>query len=317
MTRGRTNGWLRQEVTAMTALKQFIADLLRLIAFLLRFFFQRGKPAKGKPCRPCPPALKKPDPFLYSQTYLMSLGIPVTWDNPDIFIFDGSTPVDPHDLQASTTYTLFARVWNNSLDVPVVGLKVAFSYLSFGMGVQSNPIETGTTNLNAKGLPGCPAFASVQWKTPPTLGHYCVQVLLEPPSDLNWLNNLGQRNIDVARPASPATFEFDVGNHALKRERRVHFTVDTYAIPPLPACDDRRTREVRLRELRRPASPEVPEGWTVSLTPSEFVLAPNEEKTVAAEIKPPAGFEGSMPFNVHAFDDVGCFGGVTLTVEAP
>src|ERR1700756_5645716 len=86
----------------------------------------------------CPPALKKPDPFLYCQYYLLSLGFPVTWDNPDIYIFEGNVLVDPHDLKANTTYTVVARIWNNSPDVPVINLKVNFSYLSFGMGVQSH-----------------------------------------------------------------------------------------------------------------------------------------------------------------------------------
>lgn len=302
----------------MTSLAQFIRDLIRLLAYLLRYFLGigRGRDTKQTPCCTCPPALKKPDPFLYAQYFLMGLGIPVTWDNPDIFIFDGTTPVDPHNLKASTEYTLVARVWNNSTDVPVVDLNVVFSYLSFGMGVTSHAIAATTTDLNAKGLPGCPAFAAVKWTTPPAVGHYCVQVLLEPPDDSNWLNNLGQRNMDVAQPASPAAFAFDVGNHAGPRQRRVHFTVDTYAIPPLRPCDERANAATRARELRQPA-PQVPAGWTVELTPSELVLAPGEEKTVTAEITPPPGFSGRMPFNVTARDDIGPFGGVTLTVEVP
>ena len=131
----------------MTSLAQFIRDLLRLLAYLLRYFLGigRGRDTKQTPCCACPPALKKPDPFLYAQYFLMGLGIPVTWDNPDIFIFDGTTPVDPHNLKASTEYTLVARVWNNSTDVPVVDLNVVFSYLSFGMGVTSHAIAATTT----------------------------------------------------------------------------------------------------------------------------------------------------------------------------
>lgn len=298
----------------MTVLVRFLRDVVRLVLYLLRYFLRRQP--NPQPCRPCPPALKKPDPFIYDQYFLMGLGIPVTWDNPDIFIFEGTTPVDPHNLQANTDYTLVARVWNNSMDVPVVDLGVAFTYLSFGMGVQSHAIDSTTTDLNAKGLPGCPAFPAVTWTTPPTPGHYCVQVLLEPPDDGNWLNNLGQRNMDVAQPASPATFEFAVGNHVRPRPRRVHFAVDTYAIPQLPPCDDRPTAAARMRELKRPATP-VPDDWLVQLTPSELTLAFGEEKTVTAEITPPQGFSGTVPFNVRALDDVGCFGGVTLLVEVP
>jgi hypothetical protein len=46
-------------------------------------------------------------------------------------------------------------------------------------------------------------------------------------------------------------------------------------------------------------------------------LAPGEEKSVTAEITPPAGFKGTMPFNVTGWDDNGPVGGVTLNVEVP
>src|SRR3954463_14533378 len=34
-------------------------------------------------------AYRKPDPLLYSQTYLASLGFAVTWDNPDVTVERG------------------------------------------------------------------------------------------------------------------------------------------------------------------------------------------------------------------------------------
>ena len=119
----------------MSTLKKKLLGILAIFAYLLRFALGQKKPPVEH-CV-CPPALKKPDPFLYSQQYLISLGLPVTWDNPDIYIFDGNTLVDPHDLKASTDYTVVARIWNNSPDVPVINLGVNFSFLSFGMGAQS------------------------------------------------------------------------------------------------------------------------------------------------------------------------------------
>jgi hypothetical protein len=290
-------------------------QLLRDVVALLRRLCKalQGQ-SKEPPCAACPPALRKADPFLYSQQYLISLGLPVTWDNPDIYIYEGNTLVDPHDLKASTGYTVIARVWNNSTEVPVMNLGVHFSYLSFGAGTQSHPIGDATTDLAAKGLPGCPAFASATWTTPAELGHYCIQVLLEPPDDLIWANNLGQRNTDVAQPASPAEFTFSVGNHDRGRPKHVRFAIDTYAIAPLPSCDTRFPDEYRRLQLSRASAP-VPAGWTVELKPSEFVLAPGEEKPVRAAITAPAGFTGTMPFNVTARDDIGPFGGVTLKVE--
>lgn len=289
--------------------------LLKLLPSLLLSFvrFWLGGARKSEKCF-CPPALKKPDPFIYDQYYLTSLGLPVTWDNPDIFIYKNGVLVDPHDLIASTPYVVAARIWNNSTDVPVANLGVTFSYLSFGAGTQSNPIGSVTTDLNAKGLPGCPAFAYITWTTPSALGHYCLQVLLEPPDDSNWQNNLGQRNTDVAQALSPASFSFAVGNYGVPRSRRVRFTVDTYTIPSLPACGDGSTIFVAKRTIEKTAPP-VPSGWSVVLTPSEFELAPGEEQPVAAAITPPAGFSGQMSFNVTSRDDYGPIGGVTLIVE--
>lgn len=295
----------------------FFQGLAGLLAYLCGFFSRRPK---KEPCQDhaCLPAARKPDPFLYCQYYLMSLGYPVTWDNPDIFIFDGTTLVDPHDLQASATYTVVARIWNGSADTPVANLKVAFSYLSFGMltAPQSHPIGTTTTDLNVKGLPGCPAFAYVPWTTPAALGHYCLQVLLEPPDDLNWLNNLGQRNTDVVHAASPANFSFTVGNPDDARASTVTFTVDTYAIPPLRRCDDRGPDPGRVRLISKTAPP-VPPDWTVTITPTQLQLAPGEETTVQAAITPPPGFSGIMPFNITARNNIRPIGGVTLYVEVP
>jgi hypothetical protein len=162
----------------------------------------------------------------------------------------------------------------------------------------------------------CPAFAYINWTTPATLGHYCLQVLLQPPDDSNWLNNLGQRNTDVAQPHSSAVFKFAVGNHGGRRIRNVRFTLDTYTIPALPDCSQRSTAGDRLRFISNTAPP-VPAGWTIVLTPDELHLSPTEERQVQAQITPPAGFSGSMPINVTAWDLIGPIGGVTLIVEVP
>jgi hypothetical protein len=296
----------------MSTIIKFIKEVIALLIYICHFLLGKKRPSADK-CV-CPPALKKPDPFLYSQQYLMSLGLPVTWDNPDIYIYDGATLVDPHNLHANTTYTVVARIWNNSPDVPVINLGVIFSFLSFGMGTQSNPVGSTAVDLAAKGLPGCPAFAYMSWTTPAALGHYCLQVLLEPPDDTNWLNNLGQRNTDVAQPQSPATFTFAVGNHIAPRTRNVRFKVDAYTIPPLRPCG---TATTTTKTSISKTAPPVPPGWTIVLTPDSLQLLPGEEKTVQAQITPPSGFHGSMPLNVTGIDDYGPVGGVTLIVEVP
>src|SRR5262245_47619655 len=88
------------------------------------------------------PAFHRPDPCIYSQQYLLQLGLPVTWDNPDIVIRKGGIIVPEYDLQPDTEYEIDATIWNNSYEAPVVGLKVVFSFLSFGVGTIVNAIGT-------------------------------------------------------------------------------------------------------------------------------------------------------------------------------
>src|SRR5438270_10417493 len=97
-------------------------DLIRLLVLLLfllwRFFlalifFLLGKGwlrRREDDPRKCPTDIpghirRKPDPCLYSQSYLMQQGIPVTWDNPDIqLIEEDGTPVDSSQLLPDHPY---------------------------------------------------------------------------------------------------------------------------------------------------------------------------------------------------------------------
>ena len=42
--------------------------------------------------------------MIYSQYYLMSKGLAVTWDNPDIQLFDGAKAVSSSGLTPGQTY---------------------------------------------------------------------------------------------------------------------------------------------------------------------------------------------------------------------
>jgi hypothetical protein len=308
------------------------------------------------PCTPIRrPEFKRPDPLIYAQFYFMSLGFAVTWDNPDITLeipkagpVDPAAPPDPAntvssgDLKPDTEYDIVARIWNGSTAAPVVGLPVHFSYLSFGIGVTSNPIGSGATDLGVKGGPGCPAYARMRWRTPATAGHYCIQVLLDWFDDLNPANNLGQENSLVGVAHSPASFTFRLGNQERTRQT-FRFEVDNFAIPEPISCSlvDRQAEAERRRRAEqaqkqppvagRPetfAAPLVPpdrargnlplpQGWTVDFDPATPTLAPGEERDIRVSIEPPAGFSGRMPVNVHAFSERGLAGGVTLYVERP
>lgn len=268
--------------------------------------------------------------MIYSQRYLQSQGIAVTWNNPDVTIEQGGVAVDPDDLQPATDYEIVARIWNGSVEAPAINLLVQFSYLSFGIGTQDHPIGPTHVDLGAKGAPGCPAFAHRTWTTPSTPGHYCLLVQLVWSDDANPFNNIGQSNTQVQKLNSPhAAFEFEVGNQ--DRARHVYrLAADAYDLAPRPSCEDLpRARfsvppEAEMRALadaaraaNDPSKFPVPPDWSVSVDPHEVVLAPGETRTVTVDVTAPDGFDGSKSFNVNAFDEhQRLVGGVTLSVES-
>jgi hypothetical protein len=263
------------------------------------------------------PAFVRPDPLIYSQYYLMGLGLSVTWDSPDIHLRRDGAPVSSSRLEPDTLYEVVARIWNASPDAPVITMPVHFSYLDFGAGVVSHPIGTAPVTVGVKGAPSQPGVTSVMWRTPAISGHYCLQVLLDPVDDSNYANNLGQENVTVGHATSPATFDFTLRN-ATRRQQRYRFEVDDYHIPELDPCDQRGGRESsRRRRLERHAkgSKPLPEDWEVDVTPDSPSLAPDEAINVTVTVGPPDGWTGSKAVNVNSFGQVtGLAGGVTLTV---
>lgn len=300
--------------------------------------FGKGRD-RGGPCiTVSPAALKRADPLIYAQYYLMKMGLSVTWDNPDIQIFRAGIPVAPFDLKPATDYDVRVRIWNGSYAAPALNLPVALSFLSFGIGVSSTPIGIGKADLDVKGGPLEPAFTSIPWKTPALPGHYCLQALLIWPDDANPDNNLGQKNVQVGKASSPAVFDIQVHNDAAIR-RAFDFEVDQYTIPPLDPCvpptppsrnlagqpAPTRLAESKLRWKtalakqgygRFPLSP----GWNVTFSPARPVLDGYQQITLQIAVEPPPGFVGQQAINVHGFaqaDNRGrvLAGGVTLLVE--
>jgi hypothetical protein len=275
------------------------------------------------------PAFKRPDATIYDQYYLMSQGIAVTWDNPDIRIEQDGVVVPPHSLDPNTRYDVVARIWNNSTEASVWQMPVDFSYLSFGIGTLSRGIGQVKVNLGVKGGSDHPAFARIPWVTPAEPGHYCVQVYLDCFDDSNPNNNFRQTNTDVAAAASSARFTFQLRNNSSHREL-YRFEVDAYTIPPLPSCDRRQpargspagTRYMPGTLLAVPPQHDrrnapLPAGWTVVFKPPSPALATGEEITIHATATPPAGFNGRQPLNIHAFNTGGMAGGLTVYVDVP
>lgn len=306
-----------------------ILGRLRVAARRLKATYKRPHGELDDPDRSCDafehPAIHRPDPCLYSQEYLLSLGLAVTWDNPDIRVLRNGLQVPEYALEPDTDYEVEATIWNNSYEAPAVGLPVTMSFLTFGVSTVSQPIGQTFVNLGVKGGVGHPATARVPWRTPPTPGHYCLQVRADWIDDANPANNMGQNNVDVAHPQSPALFRFRVHNAAAEAARFT-FEVDTYTIPLPPTCpatlppDGRRPLAARLADVRqrhdRRKFP-VPAGWHVFITPPEISLSGGADADVVVQIEPPPGFLGSQAFNVHARSADRHVGGVSLTVTVP
>jgi hypothetical protein len=282
-------------------------------------------------CVDLPPAIyKRADPLLYAQYYLMSEGLAVTWDNPDIAILDGTTPVTG-PLKPAYRYTIRVRIWNGSYDAPAVGVGVELSYLSFGVQTVSHPIGMGSVNLGVKGSADCPAFLELEWETPAVGGHYCIQARLLWFDDANPDNNLGQKNVAIAPLLSPARFSFELRNRA-SVTRKFVLEADAYGLPELPECSEEQfdRSQTRLRESRARwqlakrtqgyGQFPVPLDWRLEIRPQTFDLEPGEEQKVQVAVEPiNSSFRGRRTFNVHAFaiaerDQQHFVGGVTLTV---
>jgi hypothetical protein len=328
---------LRRWLRAICALVALVSLIVYPIVVLWRLVKQRPpKPSRfaapvSAECQSIPPHVyNRPDPMIYSQRYLMSQGLAVTWENPDVWIEQNGAVVDPDSLAPGTTYEVIARIWNGSTDAPAIGLPVQFSYLSFGVGTQQHPIGTSAVNLGAKGAPGCPSFAHQSWTTPATPGHYCLLIELVWSDDANPLNNIGQSNTNVKQLNSPhAAFEFQAANPDHRRHAYT-FRLDAYALPSLPRCETQpradtpvpsaREIQARMDLVRRQNAPSafpIPPGWTVSVNPEHVELAPGESTTVTVDVTAPDAFDGRKPFNVNTFDDQGkLVGGVTLTVHS-
>lgn len=314
----------------VSGLKEIWRAICTILRRLLHCEWHRPrKPDRTGCCIDLPPdVLKRADPLIYSQYYMMKQGLAVSWDNPDIEIFDGTVLVTG-PLKPKHRYRVRVRVWNGSYDAPAVGVGVELSYLSFGAQTISHPIATGSVALGAKGTIDHPAFTELEWETPDTGGHYCLQARLVWFDDANPDNNLGQKNVNVAEVQSPAHFSFVVRNGA-SVPARFFLEADAYSLPELPVCREETRRPVtRLQESKarwEQARKDhgygqfpVPENWTVTMTPQAFGLDPRQEQTVQVDIEPKdPSFRGAKTFNIHVFrlyegHERRLAGGVTLT----
>jgi hypothetical protein len=286
----------------------------------------KGEGSEGHPnSRPVyvpPDIYKRPDPMIYSQYYLMSKGLGVTWDNPDIQLFDGLAPMPSNGLLPGKSYIIQARIHNGSVDAAAVNMPVKFYYLSFGIGTIKNYIGQTLVDVPVKGAAGLPAIANQQWTTPNTPGHYCIQVELDWPDDANPDNNLGQENVDVKKLNSPnASFKFLLRNDSIFA-KNIRLQTDSYAIPPKEPCraDPRLTSKSGEPPLQhdpysqhRLALYPAAKDWKLEFSHgNEYQLQPGEEREITLNVTAFETFSGRQVFNVNAFHNDELLGGVTL-----
>ncbi|MPZ91075.1 MAG: hypothetical protein GEU68_05510 [Actinobacteria bacterium] len=215
------------------------------------------------PCGRIPEVLvRRPDPSIYSQTYLAAQGVPVTWNNPDIWIAPAANPgavePDSYHLEANTDYIVSVRAHNASTD-PAIGVRVRLVYRPWSFNspdVTPVEIDAGgnevvrSVDIAAMGS----AVAQFNWHTPALApgesAHYCLQAHLSHPLDVNLGNNMGQENTNVysqnpgfVSPGELAALDIPLFNVG-RRAKTVRFRVDAYEV----ATDDR--VEVRLERSR-------------------------------------------------------------------
>lgn len=318
LLRGLVVGWI-----------EALVDVVRRICRRILYRKRLKKLKQPEPCAVLPPDVyKRPDPMIYCQSYLLSQGLAVTYDNPDIQIYRAGASVPSSELLPDTDYTIAARIWNGSTEAPAVDLAVDFAFQSFGIGAELVGLGRTFVTLPVNGGVGHPALAEMAWHTPPTPGHYCLLVDLVWPDDANPANNRGQENTDVRPLNSPrAEFTLPVRNDRAARRSMV-LEVDGYELIDPPSCDGRPAasepklseaeRRAHLAEARRRAGRgafPVPAGWTVTVSPSSVDLGAGEAQDINVEVVAPDGFTGRKAFNVNALVGDTLAGGVTLLVE--
>jgi hypothetical protein len=212
-------------------------DFILLLLKRLRALCQLKMSRKRLPCLPLPPDVaRKPDPLIYCQSYLQSLGIAVTWDNPDIHLFKGGVPVNPHDLQPNTNYDVAITIHNGSNEAPAPNTQVTLYYRKWGVAGPWILASQGNVDVPVRGAAGEPAGITLPWKTPNDSGHFCLLAVLYQANDLNPANNFGQTNTDISPNAKRGeVLRFDIPvMHMLPGRRNLKLQLTSYRLPDKP-----------------------------------------------------------------------------------
>ena len=253
-------------LSLLTSLRDLLAYVLRLLWGLLRLLWEllHGRaPERYEEldCAHIPPEVnRRPDPCLYSQSFLAAQGVAVTWDNPDIRLTDpNGVPVPSTELTSDTDYIVVATIHNASFD-PAIGVTVRSYFRGWGVDFDDRtPAEVDANGDAAERIVHIGAWGqatvSFKWHTPAEAGHYCISIECHHPADREPANNVGQENTDVvqASPGSSARIVVPFFNRR-QRVRAFRIEVDEYEIPDgrveltLEPVVEKRTRERKMED---------------------------------------------------------------------
>ena len=279
-----------------------------------------------RPCLELPIKItRRPDPNIYSQFFLMAQGLPVTWDNPDVTIALGGVEQDTFNLAPSTNYQVTVAHKNASPFFNANNTQVQVNLLEFGVGGPvASPITTYSLNIPAGTIsPGVPR--TFNWTSPGTPGHYCIQVLLAHPDDVNVGNNEGWNNTVVQGVGAGARVAFPIpvwnrfaqarkgqqerGDRTERVDRsRVRLTLDSYELPRATTAHG----DPELLFTPRPAL------WGAVLEPAELQVGPGDPAGSATlRLNVPVGTPPGTraAFNVSATAGETPLGGVTIYLD--
>jgi len=294
----------------------------KTICRILAIIFQKRK--GGDPCVYFPEKVSnRPDPCIYAQFFLMQLGHPVTWDNPDVSIFLKGVEQYTYGLTVDTEYDVLVTVHNASKDKPALGTNVDIRWIEFGAGGPiRHPIDNVTTDVPL--WPGT-SVVKTKWRTPATPGHYCIEVQLSHSNDANPANNLGWNNTQVFAAASEARTSIRIFNRWVGGPPKTARSKAT-AVEPDPSrapwnlveitFDSYLFKDAYGRDVDAAAMfAERPPAWPTRVEPRLFHFAPDETyRDVELIVDAPNGPGDAEKFNVTARQGGIPLGGVTITI---
>lgn len=290
-----------KEATAKSPCKCGLLNLLCKIWTVIR----RRK--RKVPCLYLPARIvRRPEPNIYSQFFLLQLQQPVTWDNPDIKIFLNNIEQYTYDLKTDTEYDIQITVHSSSSVEPADGTRVEVRWIEFGAGAQIRHHVT-TLFADVPVFPGT-AVVAAKWRTPATPGHYCIEVELFHERDALTANNRGWNNTQVHEASSPVEFSMRVFNRNLPQRPRL-FDVK------MKATNERLYNLIHGFEER-----ETPTS-IVEMTFDSYVFPTGDRKTLdpLETFKPMPPFDERMTVEPHTFSfkEGEPYRDVTVRVNAP